>query len=74
MLRVSEVDKLSAREIKQHLTAANIDYGDCFEKAELIRRLQKYLEKESRPLAMIVMHSSQYAESRIQIDTVRQPF
>ena len=37
-----DIETLSAREIKEQLAAARVEYTDCFEKADLVRRLRKY--------------------------------
>ncbi len=37
-----DIDALSAREIKQRLTAARVDFSDCFEKRELVKRLRDH--------------------------------
>ena len=37
-----DIDALSAREIKERLTAARVDFSDCFEKRELVKRLRDH--------------------------------
>ena len=37
-----DLDALSAREIKERLAAARVDFSDCFEKQELVKRLREH--------------------------------
>ena len=41
-----KIDKWSAREIKEKLTAARVDFSDCFEKSDLVRRLRTHLQAQ----------------------------
>lgn len=37
-----DLDALSAREIKERLAAARVDFSDCFEKRDLVKRLREH--------------------------------
>lgn len=41
------LDTLSAREIKEQLAAARVDFSDCFEKSELVKRLRLHRKTEA---------------------------
>ena len=43
----ASLDTMSAREIKERLAAARVDFSDCFEKSELVKRLRQHREAEA---------------------------
>jgi hypothetical protein len=48
------LDALGAREIKELLTAARVDFADCFEKSELVKRLRQHRQAESADKVQLV--------------------
>jgi hypothetical protein len=43
----ANVEEMSAREIKDKLIAARVDFSDCFEKSDLVRRLRNHQKAEN---------------------------
>ena len=67
-----DIDALSAREIKERLTVARVDFSDCFEKRELVKRLRDHCRaldddkvQEVKALANRCSESSTYLQMRI---------
>jgi len=47
MMPLRDVELLSAKQIKEALTDAHVDFSDCFEKSELVARLQSHIAQEN---------------------------
>ena len=71
-----DIDALGAREIKELLTAARVDFTDCFEKSELVKRLRQHRQAESAEKVQWVKalaNRSRSAPPLVRVDARRAP-
>jgi hypothetical protein len=57
---LGKVEEMSAKELKEALSEAQVDFSDCFEKADLRMRLKSHLSKLNEDM---VMKKKQYANN-----------